>query len=126
MVGDHDQRVSQVDVVHAVKLAGQSLWLWVHAEHQSASEKFMPLRILHYQCGKLLEYAKLNNCDQLPPIISIIYYQGRKPYEFSVDLYEPQLWVNDYEKPREIKGYKAKVNKKRSTSTANASVFICF
>ncbi len=42
------------------------------------------------------------------------------------NLDKPQLWVNDYEKPREIKGYKAKVNKKRSTSTANASVFICF
>ena len=88
VIGEKDARASQVDVVHTVKLDNSQLLLWTHWEHQSEPQRFLPIRVTHYQCGKLLEYAKLNQCKELPPIISIIYYQGRKPYAYSIDVNE--------------------------------------
>lgn len=79
VVSEKDQTVSQTDVVHSVKLDGNDLLLWCHFEHQTCPEKFMPVRATHYQCGKLLEYAKLNKCDKLPPIITIIYIKALSP-----------------------------------------------
>ena len=77
--------------------------LWTHYEHQARPEKFMPIRVAHYQCGKLLEYAKLNKCDKLPPIITVIYYQGIKPYIYPVELNalfsEPELAEQYFTKP---------------------------
>lgn len=86
VVDDKGGKVSQTDIVHTVKLDDIDLMLWTHVEHQTTAERFMPIRIGHYQCGKLLEYAKLNKCNALPPIISFIYYQGTRPYRYSVDV----------------------------------------
>lgn len=85
VISEKDRATSQVDVVHTIKFKQQDLMLWTHIEHQSTAERFMPIRIGHYQCGKLLEYAKLNKCQALPPILTIIYHQGLRPYLYSVD-----------------------------------------
>ena len=61
-----------------------SMLLWLHLEHQSSFDKLLPLRLINYQTGILLDYAKANNSTQLPPIVGLIIYHGKTLY--------PQDW----------------------------------
>jgi predicted transposase/invertase (TIGR01784 family) len=88
VIDEDNLQSAQVDAAHTVKMDGADMLLWTHYEHQTRPERFMPVRVTHYQCGKLLEYAKLNKCEKLPPIITIIYHQGTQPYTYSVNLNE--------------------------------------
>lgn len=90
MGGKHVQekthQISIADVIYLAKIDQEMGMLWIHFEHQAKPDRLMTLRIVNYQTAELLNYAKVNKLDKLPPIISLIYHQGEKPYPYSLAL----------------------------------------
>ncbi len=74
------------DIVYLVDIDNHPALLWIHIEHQSTFDPLMPLRILQYQVGELLAYAKSNKTHQLPAIISLLFHQGTRPLSEPVEL----------------------------------------
>ncbi len=80
------------DIVYLVNVNHEPAMLWTHIEHQSTPDRWMALRVLQYQVATLLSHARSNDLTKLPAIISIIYYQGKVPYPYPVDL--PSLFID--------------------------------
>lgn len=61
------------------------LFLLIHIEHQSSPDQAMSLRIANYQSAALLSHLpnaikKNNKKENKPEIISLVYYQGQRPW----------------------------------------------
>lgn len=73
------------DLVYILKCKKLSLFL--HIEHQTQSDRLMPLRVLHYQTAAILAYARAHRKKKFfPIIISMIYHQGRTLWRHSLDI----------------------------------------
>lgn len=62
--------------------------IYLHVEHQSSPDRFIPLRTALYILGALYEQAQLKPNDPLPEVYSIIYYHGKKPYPYVTKLWD--------------------------------------
>ena len=68
--------------------------LLLHIEHQSNPDILMSLRVLNYQTAELLVYAQENSKKKSQPqILSLIYYQGRRPWKYKLDQIFPGLVI---------------------------------
>jgi predicted transposase/invertase (TIGR01784 family) len=85
-IQEKTQQISIADVIYLCQIDQQENMLWVHVEHQSTPDRLMPLRIINYQTGELLSYAKTHKNKNFPPIISFIYFQGESAYPYSLSL----------------------------------------
>jgi predicted transposase/invertase (TIGR01784 family) len=87
-----DLQVHFSDVVYSVNLkkCTSSAYIYVLIEHQSAPERFMPLRILRYQLAiiqKHLDNHKM--AKKLPLVVPLVFYNGeRSPYPYPCDTME--------------------------------------
>ena len=78
--------------------------LWIHIEHQTRSERFMPLRITQYQSSALSSYIQNNKkIKNIPTIITIIFYQGKRRYAHRLDFknifFDPEIGIQYFGKP---------------------------
>jgi len=88
-IGEKNSLKFIADVIYQVKISHENTFIWVHFEHQTTPDIFMPLRLINYQSGELLKYIKENKIkEKLPPIISIVYHQGQAPYPYKIKLEE--------------------------------------
>ena len=75
-----------VDVLVETKFNGVSGYIYVLVEHQSKPDEIMPLRIWSYML-KIMEYhITRNNTKVLPIVYPIIFYNGKKQYNYSTNL----------------------------------------
>ena len=73
------------DVLYKAKSKDGIALLLCHGEHQSNSVEIMPLRSICYAIHGLLEFHEAHPKDPLPPVLSIVYYNGKKPYAHSMN-----------------------------------------
>ena len=97
------QKEFEADVIYLAEIAGKTSFIWLHTEHQSTPDRYMTLRVINYQSAELLDYARQNPGKPLPLIVTILYYQGKKPWTYSLDLKdlfaEPELAMKYFAKP---------------------------
>lgn len=75
------------DILYSVRVGGLRSYIFILVEHQSNPDKLMPFRLLHYQV--LLMKKHLENHNQLPLIVPLVFYQGtRSPYPYSLELFD--------------------------------------
>ncbi len=88
--GDHKEEKTLnehiADVVYQARIQDELGFLWIHFEHQGQPDAMMPMRTVNYQSSELLKYVHANGLKKCPPIISIVYYQGKRPYPYSMDI----------------------------------------
>jgi len=73
----------EADVVYLLKNTDWNYLLFIHIEHQSTPDKNIVFRIAHYQTAQIASYMKENPKTDYPPkVISLIYYQGEKPWPY--------------------------------------------
>lgn len=74
------------DILYRLKLKNndQDVYVATLIEHRSTPQKYMPLRVLHYQAcvmkGHLEMYKKV------PLVYSIVYYNGEKKWHYPLDI----------------------------------------
>lgn len=73
------------DVLYKCTSEKGSVILLAHCEHQSYAVRSIPLRAIAYSILAGLSYQQETKEDTIPPILTIIYYNGEKPYSFSMD-----------------------------------------
>lgn len=100
---DKTKQTFESDIIYLANLGKEPSMLWLHSEHQSRSDYFMPLRIINYQTAELLSFTKANPGKKLPAIVTIIYHQGKRPWSHSLemkDLFaEPELAIRYFGHP---------------------------
>ena len=75
-----------VDVLVETKINGVPGYIYVLVEHQSKPDEIMPLRIWSYML-KIMEYhITKNNTKVIPIVYPIIFYNGKKRYNYSTNL----------------------------------------
>lgn len=107
MCGSHEEEKTgnsfESDLVYLAKMGNEQSLLWLHSEHQSRSDRIMPLRILNYQVAELLNFSKANRGKKLPSIVTLIYHQGKRPWTHSLELKnlfaEPELAMRYFGHP---------------------------
>lgn len=73
------------DVLYeAVSPDGVTL-LFAHAEHQSTPDEAIVLRAICYALLAVLDYHHHHKGQRIPPILSLIYYNGPTPFQHSLD-----------------------------------------
>ena len=79
---------TESDLLFRVLLdTGQAAYLYILFEHQSTPNKWMPFKLLKYDCRILDLSFKLHpKQEKLPPVIPVVLYQGEKSWEHSVQL----------------------------------------
>ncbi len=85
-ISGQKQRAHQSDIMYLADFMGEPGIIWLHGEHQSTPDPLLGLRIMQYQISELLNYAKANKSKKLPTIVTLIYYQGTKPYPYETTL----------------------------------------
>ncbi len=77
-----DLREREDDLIWAIELKGQPLYIICLLEFQSEIERFMAVRILTYVgliYQDLLKQNKIEN-KHLPPVFSLVFYTGSRPW----------------------------------------------
>jgi len=78
---------SAVDVVYQAQMkSGESCYCYAHAEQQREPERHLPLRLLSYKCALLTQHAQQYPREPLPPVFSIVIYNGERAYPYPTDL----------------------------------------
>lgn len=73
------------DVLYKAKNQEDVALLLCHAEHQNKPDKTIALRANCYAINALLEYHDAHEKEPFPPILSLVYYNGKKPYAHSMN-----------------------------------------
>ncbi|WP_433924878.1 Rpn family recombination-promoting nuclease/putative transposase [Vreelandella sp. 21] len=83
------------DVVWSVEVTWQGMtqevFLYILLEFQSAVDRSMPIRLMHYVAcfySELLKQKVITPSQGLPPVFPVILYNGSKPWTAPLDIYE--------------------------------------
>lgn len=87
-----------VDILFKTKFADKEILLYLLTEHQSTPCKLMPLRMLRYQLNAITHHMKITEKKEIPLIIPLVVYHGKKPWIYSrniKDLVSAPRWLID-------------------------------
>jgi predicted transposase/invertase (TIGR01784 family) len=83
------------DVVWSVEVSWQGMtqqvFLYILLEFQSAVDRSMPIRLMHYVAcfySELLKQKIVTASQGLPPVFPVVLYNGSKPWTAPLDMYE--------------------------------------
>jgi predicted transposase YdaD len=78
---------AESDLLFSARLAGRPALVYVLVEHQSAPDRFMPLRLLRY-VGRILDKYRHDHpgARRLPAVIPIVLCHGPRPWPYPADL----------------------------------------
>ena len=88
---DPELRKLVSDVLYSVEFKDgkNQAFLYVAIEHQSTSDKLMPLRVIQYTCRILDYYIKQHGPNTpLPVVIPLIFYNGNQLYPYSCSIFD--------------------------------------
>ncbi len=76
------------DIIYLMKYdQDKTGMLYAHIEHWSTPKKLSALKTFNYGTSALLEYAESNDTDELPALVSMIYYHGKRtPFPFKTKI----------------------------------------
>ncbi|MEE9452289.1 MAG: Rpn family recombination-promoting nuclease/putative transposase [Gammaproteobacteria bacterium] len=80
------------DVIYQAQIKGADqqgkCLFYFHIEQQRNPQRHLPIRILQYKLGALSLFCQQNPGVPLPPIYSMIIYNGTKTYPYTVNLFD--------------------------------------
>lgn len=76
------------DLLYTAQLGERQGYLYALVEHQSTPDKLMPFRLLRYTIAIMDRHLKQNNTDVLPVVYTLVVYTGRRPYNYSTDIFD--------------------------------------
>lgn len=85
---DDKLRLQIADVLFAAKINGEVGYFYLLMEHQSKPERTLPFRIQKYINAIQEDHLRKYNTSTLPFVYPMVMYTGKKPYTYSMDLYE--------------------------------------
>ena len=94
------------DVLFSVQFDNKDSYIYILLEHQSSPDPLMTFRILKYMTSICSRHMTLNpEAKHLPLVYPLIFYNGKKPYNVSRNLWDlfensnlaKDIWTNDYQ-----------------------------
>lgn len=85
---DDKLKLKIVDLLYSVKFNGQPGFLYILFEHASTPHVLLPFRMLKYMIAIMDQHLNTTNGQQLPLIYPLILYNGKKPYTYSMNLFD--------------------------------------
>ena len=94
------------DVLFSARFGNNDGYLYILLEHQSTPDHFMAFRLLKYMTNICSRYLTQNpKAKHLPLIYPIVFYNGKKEYNASLNLWDlfensnltKEIWSNDYQ-----------------------------
>lgn len=85
---DDGLKLQEADLLYAVNFNGEPGFLYLLFEHASSPQKLLPFRLLKYMIAIMEKHQKEHKTEILPLIYPIILYNGKKPYMYSMDLFD--------------------------------------
>jgi predicted transposase/invertase (TIGR01784 family) len=76
------------DMLFKTIIAGHEAYLYLLVDHQSQPDELMPFRLLQYICNAMDQYLRKTGGKQIPLIIPMVVYHGRKPWNYSTNIKE--------------------------------------
>lgn len=76
------------DLLFAAEFNNRSGYLYLLVEHQSSPQKLMPLRVLKYMLAIIDHHLTTTKSERLPVIYPMIFYNGKKKYNYSTDIFD--------------------------------------
>lgn len=83
-----DLKKFATDMIYEAKLkkSGQPCLCYIHCEQETKPDRQMPIRMLRYKCNHLIQYMKQYPKKPLPPIFTLVIYNGKRTYPYATDL----------------------------------------
>ena len=79
----------EVDTLYSANIAGKESYILLLCEHQSTSQRLMPLRLVEYILRIFRHHlAKCGAKALLPTVYPLIFYTGTKKYRHSTDFWQ--------------------------------------
>lgn len=76
------------DLLYSADFGDQLGYLYLLIEHQSTPTELMPFRILQYMVAIMNRHLTKTGENRLPVIYPMIFYNGRKPYNYSTNIFD--------------------------------------
>jgi predicted transposase/invertase (TIGR01784 family) len=77
---------AETDLLFSARTAAGRALVYVLVEHQSAPDRYMPLRLLRY-VGRILDaHRRRQPVDPLPPVLPVVLYHAERPWPYPLDL----------------------------------------
>jgi len=71
-----------------VNISGETGYIYLLVEHQSEIDPLMPFRLLEYSCDLMRRHIERHRTTTLPVVLPMVFYNGKKPYTGSTDLFD--------------------------------------
>lgn len=84
---DENLRELMADMLYAVNFNQELGYLYVLVEHQSP-DRLMAFRLRRYIFRIMSEHLKKKKTTTLPIVIPLVFYNGKKPYPYSTDVFD--------------------------------------
>lgn len=85
---DDNLKVQEADLLYSADFNGQPGFLYILFEHASSAQELLPFRMIKYMIAIMDKHLKEHETRKLPLVYPIILYNGRKPYAYSLDLFD--------------------------------------
>jgi len=85
---DDKLRLQIADILFSVNFQGEPGYLYLLLEHASTPDKMLPFRMLKYMAAIMDQHLAKGKTEKLPIIYPLILYTGRKPFNYSMDLFD--------------------------------------
>jgi predicted transposase/invertase (TIGR01784 family) len=85
---DDNLKLQIADLLYLVQFNGRPGFLYVLLEHASTDDRFLPFRMHKYVTAIMDHHLKKKDNKTLPLVYPIILYTGKKPYAYSMDLFD--------------------------------------
>ena len=100
-------RSQATDLLYSAQFSERLGYLYLHVEHQSTPDKFMPFRLLKYVVAIMDRHLKQNKGDILPVVYPMVVYSGKEPYNCSRDIFDlfgsnKELAIDTLFKPHQL------------------------
>lgn len=85
---DDKLKLQIADLLYSVNFNGEKGFLYILFEHNSIPQPHLPFRMLKYMVAIMEQHLIKTRSHQLPLIYPLILYNGKKPYPYSMDLFD--------------------------------------
>ena len=85
---DDGLKLQEADLLYSANFNDHPGFLYLLFEHASSPQELLPFRIIKYMIAIMDKHLKTNATRVLPLVYPIILYNGKKPYSYSMDLFD--------------------------------------
>lgn len=85
---DDKLKLQIADLLYSVNFNGKPGFLYILFEHASSAQVLLPFRMLKYMIAIMDQHLNKTKTNELPLVYPLILYNGKKPYTYSMDLFD--------------------------------------